>query len=92
MNMPPTAVLAAALYTLSEALVYSRNLTGSPSAEAAPLIPGPIIAWLRASINELHMYFGCINHHRWEGAPDLVGIFERKLAECIRAAQSVSVE
>ena len=38
MTTPPEPLLEAALYTLYWALVYSRNLTAQPSAEAAKQI------------------------------------------------------
>ena len=96
MTTPPEPVLEAALYTLYWALVYSRNLTAQPSAEAAKQIyqltdaihpiPELLTAWPRASIDDLRLYFACFDHRRWEGAPDLVGVFERKLAELTRPA------
>jgi hypothetical protein len=96
MTTPPEPVLEAALYALHWALVYSRNLTGQPSVEAARQIhqltdaihpiPEMLITWPCTSIDDLRLYFACFDHRRWEGAPDLVGIFERKLAELTHMA------
>ncbi len=96
MTTPPEPVLEAALFTLYRALVYARNLTGQPSAEAAKQvyhltdaihpIPEMLIAWPRSSVDDLRMYFGCFDHRRWVGAPDFVAMFDHKLAELTRAA------
>lgn len=92
MNAPPEPVLAAPLHTLRWALIYARNLTYQPSTEAARQIhdlmdalheiPGFLADWCSSRHpEELRLHLACFDHRRWPGAPDLVAVFEHKLAE-----------
>ena len=96
MNAPPDSVLAAALYTLHRALVHARNVTHQPGADAAKQIneladavhemPNFLIHGPQHSLEELRLHLACFQPQPWPGAPDLVAIFEEKLAELTRAA------
>ena len=89
MTTPPENVLEAALHTLDRALVYARNLTLQPTADAARqinglmdathAIPGDLTRWAPHSFDTLRLHLGCFQHTRWLGAPDLVRLFDTRL-------------
>ena len=91
MDLPPAPVFEAAMYTMHRAMVYARNCTieHTPDAakqandfmEALHEIPRMLTNWSRSNVEELRTHLGCYRHTRWEGAPDLVKMFDNKLAE-----------
>ena len=91
-DTPPAPILEAALYTLHLALVFARNgtLQHTPEAvkqandlmEAIHEIPIMLSHWSRHDVSVLRMHFGCYHTARWpDHSPDLVRIFDTKLAE-----------
>ena len=89
MTTPPADVLEAALHTLDRALVYARNLTLQPTADAARqtndlmeaihAIPGDLTRWAPHSFDTLRLHLAGFQHTRWPGAPDLVRLFDTRL-------------
>ena len=89
MTTAPPDVLDAALHTLDRALVYTRNLTLQPTADAASqvndlmeaihAIPGDLTRWAPHSFDTLRLHLGCFRHAHWLGAPDLVRLFDTRL-------------
>ena len=91
MDAPPEPILEAALYTLHRALIYARNCTFARTPEAARQandfmealheVPDFLAHWSRHDLAELRLHLACYPSSRWPGTPDLVGIFDSKLAE-----------
>ena len=92
MDTPPAPILEATLYTLHIALIQARNcsLKRTPEAakqandfmEAVHEIPRMLYHWSRHDVADLRMHFGCYHFSRWpEYSPDLVKVFDTKLAE-----------
>ncbi len=88
MTTPPADVLEAALHTLDHALVYTRNFTIQPTADARQIndlmeaihaIPGDLTRWAPHSFDTLRLHLACFQHTRWPGAPDLVRLFDSRL-------------
>jgi hypothetical protein len=91
MNPPSDPVLEAGLFTVYWALCHARNITCQPGGdtarqinelmEAIHSIPMFLMDWTHHDLDELRLHLSCFDHHQWPGAPDLVGVFEQKLAE-----------
>ena len=91
MDLPPEPVFKAAMHTLHMGMVYARSCTlqHSPATakqandfmEAMHEIPRMLTHWSRHDVNDLRIHFGCYHHSRWEGGPDLVRMFDERLAE-----------
>ena len=72
-------------------MVYARNCTlqSTPDAakqandfmEALHEIPQMLTHWSRHTVDDIRLHLGCYHHTRWEGAPNLVKMFDNKLAE-----------
>ena len=91
MELPPSPILEAALYTLHKALIYARNCTiehtpenakqANDFMEAVHEIPDFLAHWSQHNLSELRMHLECYHHLHWAGGPNLVTIFDNKLAE-----------
>ena len=90
-DLAPEPILEAAMHTLHMGMVYARNCTlqHTPDAakqandfmEALHEIPLMLTHWSRSSVEELRMHLGCYDQNRWNGVPNLVKMFDSKLAE-----------
>ena len=88
MDLPPEPVLEAAIYM---GMVFARNCTlqhtpatakqANDFMEAMHTVPTLLTHWSQNDVDILRIHFGCYHHTRWEGGPDLVRMFDEKLAE-----------
>lgn len=91
MDIPPEPILTAALFTLHRALIHVRNCTLQHTPEAAKQandfmealheIPDFLARWSKHDLAELRLHLADYPAKQWPGSPDLVRLFDSKLAE-----------
>jgi hypothetical protein len=90
MSIAPEPILRAGNDTLELACIFCRNqsLASMVSAkminevmEAIHEIPRMLVSWEHHDLSEVRLHLGSFQASHWEGAPDFVLHFDKKLSE-----------
>jgi len=84
----PREILDAALFTLRQACVHSRNLTLGDGTdirqvnelmEAVHELPHFLVNRSDDRLNELRLHLSCFDHTKFPGSPNLLELFNTRL-------------
>lgn len=86
----PDPILRAGLDTVSWACIYARNQSLNENCnvkelnevmEAIHEVPRMLMSWSDTRLREVRTHLGCFSSTQYLGSPDLVGYFNKRLAE-----------